>query len=323
MSRNTEHLAARGLDPDAIRRRLSQGGDRSYPRSKNEDLHEAAYEGASQAIDVLVEYGADVESLVWEETPLWVAVRRGHRAAVAALLRAGADPWRPIVAGRSAGALALTGPLADLFTGLPAAPVLDSGSVRRQAEADALVARYDNWDTYCGDGEGFAFVADVDEDEAIRRLGLDPASCPLLDEDEYHEIWSEADGDALWLGQPPGGTGVALFTMVSFDPGSDHLWRPLSSPGSAVCISTNMVAPTTVEVWRDGTCIRDFQTMSEPDNDTLAEEWLCRFYDRSDGSASTLALGQALGTLLTGVDMDEDWLFHAPKRLLVVPGNMP
>ncbi|TQS25041.1 ankyrin repeat domain-containing protein [Microbispora sp. KK1-11] len=61
MSRRTEYLAARGLDPESIRRRL-EGGDEGYPRTLDDDLHEAAYEGVAEAIEVLVAHGADVES---------------------------------------------------------------------------------------------------------------------------------------------------------------------------------------------------------------------------------------------------------------------
>ncbi|MCT9933698.1 ankyrin repeat domain-containing protein [Planotetraspora sp. A-T 1434] len=318
MSKGPEYLALRGLDPEGIRRRLTAGGDPAYPRTLNEDLHEAACEGVAEAIEVLVEYGADVESVELDETPLWVAVRRGHRDAVAALLRAGADPWRPVVANRSPGWIALTGPLGDLFRGLPGAPVVEADWLRRQAETDALVARYDSWD-YCGDGEGFAFVADVDEDMAIRRLGLDPAACPVVDEDDYLDVGLSGPGEALWLGQPPGGTGVALFSVISFDPGSEHLWCPLSSPGLVTSVATNMVADDVIEVWRDGVSVRYFQSLHEPEEDSLPEEWLCRFYDRSQGSPTRLARGLALGTLLTGVEIDEEWLFHAPKRLVTPP----
>jgi hypothetical protein len=51
-------------------------------------------------------------------------VRWGNRDAAAALLRAGADPWRPAVAGRSAGRIALDGPFTDLFNGLPGVAVV-------------------------------------------------------------------------------------------------------------------------------------------------------------------------------------------------------
>ncbi|MEU8273602.1 ankyrin repeat domain-containing protein [Microbispora bryophytorum] len=319
MSRRTEYLAARGLDPEGIRRRLAGGGDQGYPRKLDDDLHEAAYEGVAEAIEVLVAHGADVESSgVWG-TPLWSAVCRGHRDAVAALLRAHADPWRPVVAGRSAGDIALTGPLAGLFATLPGVPATDAGLLRLQAEADALVAAYDSWETYCGEGDGFAFVAGIDEDTAIRRLGLDPAGCPLADEGEYMDVGPSLGDTALWLGRPPGSAGVVVYSAISFDPAAEELWSPLSSPGPAVSIATNMIVDTTIEVWRDGAEIRYLRSLQQPEDDMLSEEWLCRFYDHSHGSPGGLARGLALATLLTGVEVTEDWLFHAPKRLVILP----
>ncbi|MEU6430838.1 ankyrin repeat domain-containing protein [Microbispora sp. NPDC046973] len=312
-------MAARGLDPESIRSRLEGGGDQGYPRTLDDDLHEAAYEGVAEAIEVLVAHGADVESSgVWE-TPLWTAVCWGHRDATAALLRAGADPWRPVVAGRSAGDIALTGPLADLFAALPGAPATDAGLLRRQAEADALTAAYDSWETYCGEGDGFAFVAGIDEDWAIRRLGLDPARCPLVDEDEYMDVGPSLGAAALWLGRPPGSDGVVVYSAISFDPGAGELWGPLSSPGPAVSIVTNMIVDTTIEVWRDGAEIRHLQSLQRPEAGMLPEEWLCRFYDHSAGSPGRLTRGLALATLLTGVEVTEDWLFRAPKRLVILP----
>ncbi|KAB8187795.1 ankyrin repeat domain-containing protein [Microbispora catharanthi] len=320
MSRRTEYLAARGLDPESIRRRLEGAGAQAYPRALDDDLHEAAYEGVAEAIEVLVAHGADVESSgVWE-TPLWTAVCRGHSDAVAALLRAGADPWRPVVAGRSAGDIALTGPLADLFAALPGAPATDVGLLRRQAEADALVTAYDSWETYCGEGDGFAFVAGIDEDSAIRRLGLDPAGCPLANEDEYMDVGPSLGASALWLGRPPGSAGVVVYSAISFDPGAEELWGPLSSPGPAVSIVTNMIVDTTIEVWRDGAEIRYLHSLQRPEADMLPEEWLCRFYDHSPRSPRGLARGLALATLVTGVEVTEDWLFRAPKRLVILPG---
>ncbi|GAB1817764.1 ankyrin repeat domain-containing protein [Herbidospora sp. RD11066] len=279
-------------------------------------LHRAAYDGNARDIASLVAAGADVESLDLDETPLWTAVCRGHRDVAEALLKAGADPWRPVLGGRSAGAIALTGPLGDLFRKLPGCPEQSPDQARRQAEADALIDRYAQWNTYCGEMDGFAFIAGLDEDSAIRRLGLDPADCPVVGRNDYQEQATTNPGGELWLGRPPGAEGVAVYSAISFDPGSSHLWGPLSSHGPVVSTATNMIVDSYIEIWRDGAMERIFQSLQEPGDDTSEEEWLCRFYDHSThrrGLASCLALG----SLVTGVEVDEAWLFEARKRLVI------
>lgn len=287
--------------------------------SLDEDLHDAIFDGDCDDVEVLLRRGADAESLFLDHTPLWLAVRRGSRDIVSVLLRAGVDPWRPIIGNRSAGSVALTGPLADLFADLPGAPPVDPAWMRRQRRADEVVAHYATWSAYRAYGESYAFVAGVDEDTAIRRLGLDPADCPVTDGGGYRHALPGAGHEAYWLGTPPGGSGVALLNLVGTWPGSGHMWRPLSSPGPVVAVSTNVNVDTCIEIWRDGGNTRLFRSLQDPDDETTTEEWLCRFYDDSDDSATGGSMGLALGTLLTGVQVEEDWLFEAPKRLVVVP----
>nr|WP_169806446.1 ankyrin repeat domain-containing protein [Herbidospora sakaeratensis] len=287
--------------------------------ARDEDLHEAIFDGDADEVEVLLERGANAESLYLDESALWLAVRRGNRDIISMLLRAGADPWRLIIGTRSAGSVALTGPLADLFADLPGAPSVDPAWMGRQRRADAVVAHYATWSEYLEEGESYALVAGVDEDTAIRRLGLDPADCPTVGSRDYEEALPGVGFEAYWLGTPPGGSGVALLNLVGTWPGRGHVWGPLSSPGPVVAVSTNVIADTCIEIWRDGGNTRIFQSLHDPGQETTTEEWLCRFYDRSDDSTTGGMKGLALGTLLTGVQVDEDWLFEAPKRLVVVP----
>lgn len=292
-----------------------------------EELSEACFEGEAEDIQALIEAGADVESVFLDETPLWLAVCRGFREGVILLLQAGADPWRPVVADRSAGAIAMTGPLTDLFAHLPGAPDQDPDLQRRQAAVDALVARYDDELGPFGPvGDGYALVAGIDEDDAIRRLGVDPGICPLVDQGQYEEAAFEVNGSTgvirpgtFWLGRPPRGTGVAIYARVGFDPGDGRLWAPMGSSGVAVAVADYLTADTKVAVWRDGHSVRAFQSLGDMDERTTPEEWLCRFYDRAEGSPGTLARALAFATLVTGIELEVGWLLQAPKRLVVLP----
>ncbi|WP_275462767.1 ankyrin repeat domain-containing protein [Streptomyces noursei] len=151
-----------GADPGA----LVPGHDRATP------LHLAAAHGGPVAVAALLERGAVVDAPDGQgRTPLWHAVCHGAGENAELLLRAGADAWTPQLGGRSPGRLALTCELAPLFAELPGAVPLTPGERAAQREADARAAVFRGVHT---GGVSVAFVAGIDEAEAVRRLERDP-----------------------------------------------------------------------------------------------------------------------------------------------------
>jgi hypothetical protein len=314
-------------DPAEVRRRLITGADPNARlfRLRVTPLHEAVTsEAPGEVVDVLVAHGADVDTADAEgATPLWEAVRWGNRSAAEALLRAGADPWRPAVAGRSPGRLGLDGPLADLFAGLPGAPSISAEERDRQTRADALIASYE-WEGYW-DGLDLAFVADVDEDELIGRLGAEPARCPLTDSpfvgmvEDPHADWAEdEDGGEpehspmdfdfkAWVARRDGGA-----VLIGAAASSDSVCARLSTGTRLATVFFNPKGSCYVYCWADGRRVRQSEPADHP-ADPWPEEWLHRFGHHAHGS-SHAARALAFMTAYTGVRIDEQWLIRAPKR---------
>ncbi|MFD7233729.1 ankyrin repeat domain-containing protein [Streptomyces syringium] len=90
---------------------------------------------------------------------------------VEGLVAAGADPWRPVLAGWSPGRLSLAGPTPDLF-GVPEGQ-RGLNAAERAAVLEAKRLRAVLGDLH-SDGLGLVCVAGIDTPEAIRRLDATP-----------------------------------------------------------------------------------------------------------------------------------------------------
>lgn len=171
-------------DVDLVRARLAHGADPLAELdswSWETPLHHAAEHGAPEVVAELLRHVENVDVAAREgRTPLWEAVCHGRREAAELLLAAGADAWSPQTGGRSPGRLALTTELAPLFEALSNAVPLTPEERAAQEDADRRAAVFR--DLYL-EGHSIAFVAGIDEETAIRRLGADPAATPVLDLD--------------------------------------------------------------------------------------------------------------------------------------------
>jgi hypothetical protein len=349
-----------GFTPEEVRAALAAGGDpdeRLMP-IRNTPLHEVLgaptipgreNAGSVEAVELLIRAGADVEAVnETGETPLWCAVRHGRREQTAALLKAGADPWRTVLGGRSAGRIALDGPLAGLFEDLPGAPVVSEAERRLQREADELIHGYSSWlyspQAVMAIGEPWAlkllaviepfcaaFVAGPDEEETIRRIGADPSACPLLDFDEYQSQswapWETSRGPMgtiegspeeswLWVSTPPSG-GVMIFQSNGILPVNDTFCGRVTT-GGGLLASVFHHGEVSVNIWRDGDKAGWPGPFHDPTWEGCPEEaWRCRFGDRSSGFGD-LPRSLALMTVLTGVRVDPEWFVTAPKRAVRV-----
>ncbi|GIH76784.1 ankyrin repeat domain-containing protein [Planobispora longispora] len=73
-------------------------------------MHLAAEWGTPESVTELARRVDDVDAEYDDRTALWVAVFARRLDNARALAVAGADPWRPMMAGWSPGRLALAGP---------------------------------------------------------------------------------------------------------------------------------------------------------------------------------------------------------------------
>ncbi|MCQ4040865.1 ankyrin repeat domain-containing protein [Streptantibioticus rubrisoli] len=164
-------------DYGSIRRRLDQGAD-PEAWSGGRPLHRAAVFGSPDVVAELARRVADVDALENGTTALWEAVVSRRPDNARALAAAGADPWRPLIGGWSAGRLSLAGPTPDLFA-------LSEGERGLTAAERALAQEGSRLITALGDiyyeGTGLACVAGIHAEEAIRRLAGKPATTEELD----------------------------------------------------------------------------------------------------------------------------------------------
>jgi hypothetical protein len=164
-------------DYDSIRRRLEQGAD-PEAWSGGRPLHRAAVFGSPEVVAELARRVADVDALENGTTALWEAVLSRRLDNARALAAAGADPWRPLIGGWSAGRLSLAGPTPDLFA-------LPEGERGLTAAERALAREGSRLVTALGDiyyeGTGLACVAGIHAEEAIRRMAAKPAAAEELE----------------------------------------------------------------------------------------------------------------------------------------------
>ncbi|MBE1586657.1 DUF6461 domain-containing protein [Nonomuraea angiospora] len=171
-------------DMEEVGRWLSTGIDPSAQAAVawGVPLIAASGRGSKEVVAALAAQASDVNVRGEDgRTPLWEAVWADNGGAIEALLAAGADPWIEVMCGWSAGRLALAGPRAPLFAGLPGAVPLEDehrAAVQRARERKALLSAAADLGGEWAVGMGLTLVTGITADEAIRRLGADPARFP-------------------------------------------------------------------------------------------------------------------------------------------------
>ncbi|TDC96606.1 ankyrin repeat domain-containing protein [Actinomadura sp. 7K507] len=145
----------------------------------------------------LARHVRDVDAEHEGRTALWRAVFDNCPDNARALAEAGADPWRPMMAGWSPGRLALAGPYPDLFS--PSRAELSAAEAAAAGEARRLIRALSE---HFYDGYSLACVADITADDAARRLEATKAEAP-----EYEEYGDHGDYDDSVVGaiDVPGG----------------------------------------------------------------------------------------------------------------------
>lgn len=267
-------------------------------------LSMAAGEGSVGAVEVLLRAGADVEAAdVRGVTPLWTAVRSGRRAVVEALSAAGANPWRPVWAGRSAAAVAVFTPLADVFTPPPGAVVVTAAEERAQREADAEIERFAA--VRGPDGLILAFVPRP-APEVLAALGAREA-----EEDDWDD---EPDGG---LTEVPGGCLVRCDRVLV--PSLHEVLPALAGDGVAAAVNDDATGGVHLVLADDTGTYRLGEPLDDPAPDAPPLLWTYRFGDRSHQWSMT-ARAFAAACALTGVrPVPAEQVYARPARLFVTP----
>jgi hypothetical protein len=209
-----------------VRARLAAGADANgTPRQR--PLHEAAEWGSAEVVAELAGRVADVDAEHEGRTALWVAVHAGKPENVRALVAAGADPWRPMMAGWSPGRLSLASRTPDLLAAPPGTPGLSRSESAAVAEAhrliDALRGGFDD------DGFSVCCVGGIGAGEAVRRL-----EATAIEHDDPESMVEELYDDSM--------SDEALLTVGVTDvPGGCVVTQPwafgASTPGVAQRLS--------------------------------------------------------------------------------------
>ncbi|MEV4317183.1 ankyrin repeat domain-containing protein [Actinocrispum sp. NPDC049592] len=189
-------------DLDLVRSRLAEGADPDQEiRWSGSPLQLAAESGSAYVVAELAARVRDVDVVYEGRTALWRAVYANQPDNARALVAAGADPAREMMAGWSPQRLALAGPHRDLFGGAGSLSEVESSAVVEAERLNALLA--DAWN----DGLGLACVAGIDAAEAVRRL--EAVLVPPYEQDEDGYEWADYGLLVMWATDVPGGCVVA------------------------------------------------------------------------------------------------------------------
>ncbi|MGI5351437.1 ankyrin repeat domain-containing protein [Streptomyces sp. CA-250714] len=291
-------------------------------------LHAAAEAGApAEVLLELVRRGADPDAAdEWGVTPLWQAVCENEAETVAALLEAGADGWRPCIDGWTPGRLALTLPsLAPLFENLPGAVPLTPEERAAQEEADRLIDLFREVET-----EGFsaAFVAGVDEEELIRRLGSSPDKCPVLDLDREPGPYGTGPGgfdpddyeeSGRWVGVTGVEDGCVVIQPICSLPATPEFLRRVSAGTTAYGLYFNAKGGTFGDLARDGRMVRHEELGLSPFEGDPPEFYRFRFWQTGE-DAPYRAAELAYACAMAGMSLrDAEPLTGPPRRWVRVP----
>ncbi|MEU5951229.1 ankyrin repeat domain-containing protein [Streptomyces sp. NPDC047525] len=165
-------------DHALVRDRLERGADPNV-WSGGRPLHRAAVFGSPEVVAELARRVDDVDAEDEGRTALWDAVLSDRADNARVLAAAGADPWRPMLAGWSPGRLSLAGPTPDLFRVPAGERGLTPAESAAATEGRRLTAALGD---ILYEGTGLACVAGIGAAEAARRLGAEPYEDPELDE---------------------------------------------------------------------------------------------------------------------------------------------
>ncbi|MEV6774539.1 ankyrin repeat domain-containing protein [Nocardia sp. NPDC051030] len=189
-------------DPGQIRARLEAGADPDVLlRGEQRPLDMAATQGSAEVVAEVASRVCDVDAMAWGRTALWRAVYANRPDNARALLAAGADPARPMMAGWSPARLSLAGQH-PLVTGELSAS--EQASVEERRQLTMALSR--PWI----DGVSLVCVAGIDAAEAVRRLDAEVVPAGSVTPDDMASWPLSADTElTMWATDVPGGCVIA------------------------------------------------------------------------------------------------------------------
>lgn len=275
-------------------------------------LHVAAEEGSPEVVAELAGRVTDIDSEERGRSALWSAVYHGRSDNARILLAAGADPWRPMMAGWSPGRLSLAGPVPDLFP-LPAGEGgLTDDERAVAAEAPRLAEIFAG---HCFEGLGLACVAGISATEAVRRLDATPFA--VTEEDPSHE--PPLRGQEGTHGEIIGATGVPggciLTQPWGYTPQMPGVLAALS-PGTVTHgLYANPKSGDQGRIFRDGSAEgSDLHPGGDPRPDATSREILVGYLTRGNAIAFCCAYAGVRPPDIRAVTGPPDIWLGLPER---------
>ncbi|WP_436774532.1 ankyrin repeat domain-containing protein [Yinghuangia sp. YIM S09857] len=335
-----EEMGRNGLaDLELVRARLALGADPNQQRGEDGGnvLHVATEFGSPDVVAELAAHVDDIDAVApWSgESALWKAVCLGKTDNAAALLAAGADPWRPVMGRHSAGSIARWTKLAPLFAQLPGyvAPTDAERAAQDAADRQAVVIAEEEYFML-----SVTFVAGLDEDEVIHRLGGDPSDCPVLDLDATPgpfgtgpDGFNPHDPDVaerfVGIRAVPGG--CAVLQPNGLIAATSTVVTALSRGTRAYGIYLSFVKGTYGELAVDGTSVCNEELQRNLRGESLDSQALYRFWDNDpegavDSHIMWTAYKLAYAAAEAGVSVtDASQIAGPPNRWLELPPDSP
>lgn len=313
-------------DAALLQARLDGGAPADGPApSGATPLHLAAERGGAEALAVLLPHVTRVDVPDDEgHTALWHAACRSDEEGVRALIRAGADVWTPQTGPWSPGRLLMTTPLAAVVAELPGAVAPPEEELAAFRAADALVEAFagESWT----DGLSIAFVRDLDEDEVIRRLGVDPAHCPRLaaENDPFGEEGFDASSRFVTVTGLPGSPGGCVLTQYGYMLSGDAVLAAISPRTTAYGMYFNPKGGTFGTLAEDGRAVDHAETALSPDEASPPAHWHFRFWQsgpHARHTARVLAYACAAAGLRV-IDGRAALAPEVPRRWVELPARL-